>query len=170
MPILNHCNLHLPSIWSLLDVLIKMNLDTLKCYLWNVVLIVNPHFVQWEIEIEIKKYLINCWSWFACFNIWNTSFQIYSFFNFITLNVTSSLCFRSNGIQKHGWLEFCSKNGWSLTMKWRNQIVGFFSSFTIVHSIFHILGDLELSKIETTFLLPNMTSNIQLMDIRFIGF
>jgi hypothetical protein len=32
------------------------------------------------------------------------------------------------------------------------------------------LGDLELSKIETTFLLPNMTSNIQLMDIRFIGF
>jgi hypothetical protein len=35
---------------------------------------------------------------------------------------------------------------------------------------FHILGDLELSKIETTFLLPNTTSKIQFMDIRIIGF
>ncbi len=45
MPILSHHSLHLPSIWSLLDVLIKMIIDSLKCYFWNVVLIVNPHFV-----------------------------------------------------------------------------------------------------------------------------
>jgi len=116
-----------------------------------------------------KKYLINCWSWFACFNIWNISFQIYSFFNFIILNVTSSLCFWSNGIQKHGWLEFCSKNGWSLTTKWKNQIVGFFSSFTIVHSIFHILGDWSYPRLKPHFCCLTI-SNIQLMDIRFIGF
>ncbi len=86
----------------------------------------------------------------------------------ISMKKNSTSCI--NGIKKHGWLEFCSKNGWSLTMKWKNQIVGFFSSFKMVHSIFHILGDLELSKIETTFLLPNTTSKIQLMDIRIIGF
>jgi hypothetical protein len=45
LPILSHHSLHLPSIWSLLDVLIKMIIDSLKCYFWNVVLIVNPHFV-----------------------------------------------------------------------------------------------------------------------------
>ncbi len=83
-----------------IDVLIKIIQDFLKCHLQNVVILANLHFVIVQNWNRNKKYLSNCSSSkFSCLNISKISFwkKLLKLFNFIAWMLLVLFIFKAFG-------------------------------------------------------------------------